>query len=227
MGEIDADGDLLGAVRSYSAVELGELASVNPRWVLDEAAREYRALLAAGVRLNRCHDIATTERVLLARSGQHDEPVHAAAIAARAAGLPAPQQPAEPDGQQEGLFATSTKAATDPVMLANALNNQRARLHDPAVRLLAAAESACALLAVEMTAYGLPWDAVEHDRLLTSVLGPKPLPTLRPVRLQELATQIDVAFGGPVNPDSAAEIRRAVQRNGWAWFEQWVRDGRF
>jgi hypothetical protein len=92
---------------------------------------------------------------------------------------------------------------------------------DPAkFALLATAESAGGLVAAEMTAFGLPWRADVHNRLLTEVLGPRPPATaglaLRPARLGALATQISAALGAvrPVNPDSPAQLLRALAAAG-------------
>ncbi len=86
--------------------------------------------------------------------------------------------------------------------------------------LLVAAESAGGLVAAEMTAAGLPWHADVHDRLLTEQLGPRPPatagPPLRPARLSALAAQISAALGAvrPVNPDSPAQLLRALAASG-------------
>ena len=77
-----------------------------------------------------------------------------------------------------------------------------------------------ALVAAEMTAAGLPWHADVHDRLLTEQLGPRPPatagPPLRPARLSALAAQISAALGAvrPVNPDSPAQLLRALAASG-------------
>jgi DNA polymerase I-like protein with 3'-5' exonuclease and polymerase domains len=82
-----------------------------------------------------------------------------------------------------------------------------------------------------MTVAGLPWRPDEHDRLLTELLGPRPAVAARPAgtapaaagplppqpaRLAELAGQITAAFstGLPVNPDSPAQIVRALAAEG-------------
>jgi DNA polymerase I len=86
--------------------------------------------------------------------------------------------------------------------------------------LLVAAESAGGLVAAEMTAAGLPWRAEVHDRLLTEQLGPRPPattgPPLRPARLSGLVAQISAALGAvrPVNPDSPAQLLRALAASG-------------
>jgi DNA polymerase-1 len=87
---------------------------------------------------------------------------------------------------------------------------------DPArLRLLAAAESAGALAAAEMSFDGLPWRPDVHDDLLAGLLGPRPPRGSRPRRLAELAGQITAAFGGrQVNPDSPAQLVRAFAADG-------------
>jgi DNA polymerase-1 len=86
--------------------------------------------------------------------------------------------------------------------------------------LLAAAESAGALAAAEMTEAGLPWRADVHLRLLAEQLGPRPPVTarlpLRPAKLNAIAAQISAALGAarPVNPDSPAQLLRALRASG-------------
>jgi DNA polymerase family A len=87
--------------------------------------------------------------------------------------------------------------------------------HPGRFALLAAAESAAGLVAAEMGQDGLPWRADVHAALLTSMLGDKPVPGLRPPRLADLAAQISAALGGrPVNPDSPAQVLRALAAAG-------------
>jgi DNA polymerase-1 len=71
-----------------------------------------------------------------------------------------------------------------------------------------------------MTAVGVPWRADVHDALLAELLGPRPPattgPPLRPARLAALATDISAALGAvrPVNPDSPAQLLRALAASG-------------
>src|SRR5579859_5065630 len=89
--------------------------------------------------------------------------------------------------------------------------------HPERMRLLAAAESAGALAAAEMSFDGLPWRADVHDSLLAGLLGPRPPRGSRPRRLAELAELIGSAFSGrPVNPDSPAQLVRAFAAEGLA-----------
>ncbi|MGH3395133.1 MAG: bifunctional 3'-5' exonuclease/DNA polymerase, partial [Streptosporangiaceae bacterium] len=87
--------------------------------------------------------------------------------------------------------------------------------------LLVAAESAGGLIAAEMSAAGLPWRTDVHDQLLTELLGPRPPGPAapagpRPPRLADLVAQISAAFGDgrPVNPDSPAQLVRALATDG-------------
>src|SRR5262249_57543765 len=82
--------------------------------------------------------------------------------------------------------------------------------HADRFALLVAAESAGGLVAAEMGFYGLPWCADVHNELLTALLGPRPVPGLRPAKVADLAARISEALGRPVNPDSPAQVLRAL-----------------
>lgn len=73
--------DLAAAVR-----ELEETS--HPRWIWADTREIYPALLGAGVRLARCHDLALTEGLLLGYEGRYGEPRSAQAAHARLHGLP-------------------------------------------------------------------------------------------------------------------------------------------
>lgn len=200
----------------------------GPRWVLGSAAEIYPALLRAGVRLARCHDVRLAEALLLAYGGRFGEPASLQAAWARLRGLPVPSpgSTAEPRGGQEELFPlASAVGAAGPgdaerlralvaVHADQLLRTARAE-HPERLTLLTAAESAGALAAAEMTADGIPWRADVHDAVLTELLGPRPGGGLRPPRLARLADEISAAFGGrPVNPDSPAQLVRAFAADG-------------
>jgi DNA polymerase family A len=188
------------------------------RWVWSSAGEVYPALLREGVRVARCHDVALAEGLLLAREGQprQDEPP----------GEPArgPDPGAAPRYRQDALFETAQPAARDTAASLDALTAAHAgqlrrieadECHERFAALVAA-ESAGGLAAAEMSFAGLPWRADAHDALLAGLLGPRPLlPTARPARLAELAAQITAALGGrPVNPDSPAQLIRALAAAG-------------
>lgn len=199
-------GDLPGAVR--------ELEAARPRWVWADTRDAYPPLLAAGVRVGRCHDLALTEGLLLAYEGRYGEPRSARAAHARLHGLPVPDEPPDDPGT---LFPPEPLPAE---AAAEVLADQLARiaaLPDPGrFRLLVAAESAGALAAAEMAHDGMPWRRDVHDALLTEMLGPRPVHGMRPAKLQALADQVSAAFGRPVNPDSVRQLVKAFKDAGVA-----------
>jgi DNA polymerase I-like protein with 3'-5' exonuclease and polymerase domains len=177
----------------------------------------YPALLRAGVRLARCHDVALVEALLLARDGPHGEPATLAAAWARLRGEQAPRQFMARPGAQQALFEPDEPGLPEggaldalTAVYADQLRRIAADEAPSRLRLLAAAESAGGLIAAEMSFDGLPWRVDVHDELLAGLLGPRPRSGSRPRRLTELAEQITAAFGGrPVNPDSPAQLVRA------------------
>jgi hypothetical protein len=201
------------------------------RWVWPDTAEIYPALLQAGLRVERCHDAALTERLLLACEGQPGQPAFLAAAAARLRGLPVPQEPRPARaGAQDSLFdvaggtqddlarATATLADLIAVQAAQA-GRLAASPHPGRLGLLVAAESAGGLTAAEMTAAGLPWRTDVHNQLLTEMLGPRPpgvRSNQRPARLAELVERISAAFGigKQVNPDSPAQLVKALAADG-------------
>ena len=63
----------------------------RPRWVWAATPELYSALLAAGVRVDRGHDLTLTEGILLAADGRWGEPRSLPAAWARLQGLPVPE----------------------------------------------------------------------------------------------------------------------------------------
>jgi DNA polymerase family A len=197
------------------------------RWVWAAAAGVYPALLRAGVRVERCHDIALAETLLLAREGRPGEPASLAGAWARLRGAAAPAfpggRPAAPSRPgQDALFDPADPdfpdpgAALDAVIEVHADQQRRiaADEHPGRFALLVAAESAGGLIAAEMAFDGLPWRADVHDQLLTELLGPRPVSGMRPAKVADLAARISGALGRPVNPDSPAQVLRALAANG-------------
>jgi len=204
--------------------ELLDQLAAGHRLLWDATSLTYPALVGAGIRVERCHDITLTERILLGRQGVFGAPCSARAVHARATGTPVPDDPVRTEASAEPtLFepgAADERAEAAPVdsieVMRVALVDQLRRIdHDRALGLLIAAESASALAAVEMGSTGLPWRAEVHLGLLDSMLGPRPRAGERPTRLAQLAAEINDAFGFPVNPDSAVDLRAAFRRVGF------------
>jgi hypothetical protein len=229
--------DLPAAVAGYER----SAGDGDVRWVWPCGPEVYPALLRAGVRVARCHDVALAERLLLGREGRGDEPATLAAAYARLHGAPVPAERAAPGaqgarpgerppgrqrGQQGALFeaarteTTDARAVLDALTAVHADQLRRIAADERPARFgaLVAAESAGELVAAEMTFAGMPWRADVHDRLLADMLGPRPPAALagtRPARLTELAGQISAALGGrPVNPDSPTQLVKALAAAG-------------
>ena len=216
------------AVPDLGAAVASLEAGGDVRWVWPSATQVYPALLRAGVTVARCHDVRLITALLHARDGQAgSEPAAAAALLAERAAAVGGAAPARSDPGQlsfdggqsgdPGLVAVMDDLTTvhSGQLAAISADKQPARFG-----LLAAAESAGALAAAEMTEAGLPWRADVHLRLLAEQLGPRPPATarlpLRPAKLNALAMQISAALGAgrPVNPDSPAQLLRALRASG-------------
>jgi DNA polymerase-1 len=215
-GQSKRAADLAGLM---AAVE----AEHAPRWVLPSAEELYPTLLAAGVRLARCHDLALTESILLAAAETPGSPRNLAAAWARLHGLTEPPDRPPPSRTDVPTLFEPDRgvlpAAADPVKAALEVHTDQQRRidadpHPDRLRLLVAAESAGALAAAEMTHHGLPWRADVHAALLTELLGPRPALGARPARLAELVERIEAAFGGPVNPDAPGSVVKAFKKAG-------------
>ncbi|MFI0486088.1 bifunctional 3'-5' exonuclease/DNA polymerase [Actinomadura sp. 9N215] len=218
------DGSIAGPVQRVldlvAAVAERERADA-PRWVWASTARLYPRLIEAGVRVGRCHDLELVESLLLGHAGRYGEPRSVRAAWARSRGEPVPpdRRPQE-ESAQASLFDDDREqeASGDDIEHVVAVHavQQRAIAGLDGFALLAAAESAGALVAAEMGHDGLPWSADEHDALLTDLLGPRPSGGLRPRKLQDLADRISTAFGQRVhvNPDSPAQILKAFAAAG-------------
>ncbi|MFF2390075.1 bifunctional 3'-5' exonuclease/DNA polymerase [Agromyces sp. NPDC058104] len=249
---------------------VAELEQQRPRWVWSDVRRWYPALLAAGVRVERCHDLLLAGAIVegsadvVAARAADDEPrprwlaaapnlagddgvaaaAAAPATAARATALFEFDEfegfdddavaPAEFDvggdsasastsspGASAGLAAASDELAGEvPVeaVVAEYLRQMRlveASARPRAMRLLLAAESAGALIGVELQAAGLPWNRAVHEAVLERELGPKPKPGWKPARMEALALEVRAALEQPtVNLDSQVELLRALRRAG-------------
>ncbi|WP_235934578.1 bifunctional 3'-5' exonuclease/DNA polymerase [Agromyces humi] len=126
--------------------------------------------------------------------------------------LEAPAEPSAP------LPATDAAAPTVAAVL-DELARQLALVEasdDPnALRLLLAAESAGALIAIEMRVAGLPWNRAVHEAVLEAELGPQPAPGRKPARMDELAARVRLDLGAPgLNLDSQVDLLRAIRGAG-------------
>ncbi|MFI9641468.1 bifunctional 3'-5' exonuclease/DNA polymerase [Micromonospora sp. NPDC051925] len=217
-GPVEVVDDLPGAVAAREA-------AAHPRWVWAAGAAVYPPLLRAGVRVERCHDVELTEALLLGHAGRWGEPRSLAAAYARLTGAavppdPPPRPPAPPGHGQAVLFEAvpgppAPGIDTLTLVYADQLAQVAATAHPGRFRLLVAAESAGALVAVEMAAAGLPWRADVHDAILAELLGEVSPVGGPPRRLAELAARIADAFGvRQLHADSPAELLRAFARVG-------------
>jgi DNA polymerase-1 len=234
----DAPGAAPGVVRVRRVADLStavrELeASDQPRWIWADTGRFYPDLLRAGVRVARCHDVVLVDEILAAREGLFGAPRTLGAAYARLHGLPVPDvgrlgaatEAVGAEGPtQEALFEPDDTGLPPDLDQLSALievyQAQQTALESssPALRLLAAAESAGALAAAEMTHAGLPLDPRVHAENLTGLLGPQPAigaQVPRPAKLQDLADRLGVALGSPtLNPDSPAQVLKALSLAG-------------
>ncbi|MDH2442359.1 bifunctional 3'-5' exonuclease/DNA polymerase [Amnibacterium sp. CER49] len=253
------DGAADGTAERVPAAALPErvagLEAAGVRWVWDTAA-VYPALLAAGVRVERAHDVRLARAIL--RGTTVPLPAYA--------NLPRDGWDEPSADPADGLFALD-RAAADVSAADEHRRQQQVVAASPrpgALRLLLRAESAGALAAAEMSAAGLPWRADEHERILAGLLGPRVPSGQRPEALEVLVAHIREALGAPrLNPDSPVELVRALRAagltvettrsselrrlehpviepllsykklsrlhtaNGWHWLDTWVADGRF
>ncbi|GEP34698.1 bifunctional 3'-5' exonuclease/DNA polymerase [Nocardioides szechwanensis] len=191
-------------------VEAREADAGETRWAWDDTARWYPPLLAAGVRVERCHDL---------RLGHH--------LLRRA---PAVDQQLLEGEQSEHWDRLGPSAPSAPTLFSidDTAEHLRADLEDarqlaavaaspeaPRLGLLLAAESSGALVAAEMTHAGVPWRVDVHERLLRDLLGPRPPRGARPQRLEALVAEVREAFEAPgLNPDSRPELLAALRRAG-------------
>lgn len=184
-----------------------EIEPARPRWVWADTSSLYPHLLALGLRAEQCRDLKMVH-TLLARSRMAKltlDPVWTRAEGPISEDLPSlldlPGTRASPDlDSLERQFSVQEQAI--------AASSQPGKL-----KLLAAAESAGALVACEMGYWGMPWDVAEHDRLLVQQLGERGLG--RPAKLTALVERIRTELNRPtLNPDSQPDLLRALRGAG-------------
>lgn len=212
-------GELAGVVREFEAQ--------RPRWVWQRAQDWYPELLAQGVELERCHDLALCGAILA-----HSEFTAHTDYAKNSVKLtqdddvpPRILQPPPPPADQGALFEDLSPAAPGAGLaelkaefaaqqqaVADLTTDNQCRQR---LQLLLAAESACAIIAVEMQHAGVPWREELHQQILADVLGPRPAPGHRPPALEALCAELRTILNSPgLNPDSPQDLMRALHRNG-------------
>ncbi|WP_405218138.1 bifunctional 3'-5' exonuclease/DNA polymerase [Agrococcus sp. Ld7] len=176
------------------------LAAAGARIVWQDAKVIAGALLDAGVRLERVRDVRLVHRILVDARGLEPE--------ARWA------RPLHADG--EGLFSMAPEAEPLDALAAQLALQEAAIGDDAGLRMLAAAESMGAVLSVELSRQGLPFDRARHDALLVDALGERAAGATRgarPRRMEALASEIRTALAAPsLNPDSPQEVLQALRR---------------
>lgn len=189
------------------------------RWVWDDTARWYPAVLAAGGRVGRCIDLRLCRRILRSALAARDTALAAAPVDAWDAAVQEARvtRPTHARLFDDALFDVSPPDdELDPVAELRAQLDAVASSTAPgALRLLVTAESAGALVAAEMLHAGLPWRADVHERLLEDALGPRVPYGVRPRRLEEIAAVVRERLGDPsLNPDSPADVLKSLRRTG-------------
>lgn len=191
-----------------------------PRWVVSDTPKWYPALLAAGVRIDRAHDLRLAHAILARSSLVTDRSALTAADEWDAGPATAPAV-----GQAETLFDVAGgrgRPKEVPHGIDAALTEfarQQAALEtatDPGrLRLLLAAESAGGLVAAEMHAAGVPWDVTEHERILEDLLGPRPAAGAKPSKMLAAAEEVRTALDDSrVSLDSPTRLLTALRNAG-------------
>src|SRR5665648_418922 len=214
--EATDDGQLLARVTVQARdlpAAVAEREAGRLRWVWDDTSRRYPALLAAGVRVERCHDLRLCHAIL-----------RGSALCADSALATAPPGPwdaarAEPLPVAPSLFDDEPATVHDHLDVPEELARQLAAVAGSTapgrLRLLLAAESTGALIAAEMRHDGLPWSVQAHDELLTRLLGERPRDGRRPAKLEALAEQVRTLLGQlDVNLDSQPDLLHALHLAG-------------
>lgn len=210
--------------RTQMAATVQELELAHqPRWVWDRAGNWYPHLLAAQVRVEKCHDLALCQNILLQSVFTASTGYHQQAVA-----LPPETQFSASSSDrrhvgQESLFDSPavgpSTTSWDLDTVYRELSAQKAAVqsstHPARLTLLLIAESAGALVAAEMHDVGIPWREELHRRLLNDLLGPEPGNHARPDKLEALAVRLRTALNAPaLNPDSPQELIKALHRCG-------------
>lgn len=191
------------------------------RWVWHDTASRYPALLAAGVRVERCYDLRLCHQILAA-SSYVTEPTQLRATKDWAVATETGETVKPQSGPALFEIDATPQRRGAPDSLAAALeefDRQRAALEGASnaqkLALLLSAESAGALIAAELSHAGVPWDETEHDRILTEALGERPPVGAKPDRMVRLGEAVRVALGDPrASLDSPPKLLKSLRAAG-------------
>lgn len=183
------------------------------RWVWADTAAVYPRLLDAGVRVARAWDLRLVHAILRhARTVVDDHGLRARTEWDADTAAPA-------DG--DTLFDLGDAASGIPETVDAAVAEYRRQIAaiasseaPGALRLLCAAESAGALIAVELHTAGVPWSRAAHEDLLERELGARRGGGL-PARIEQTATVVRAALDDPAaSLDSQPRLLRSLHRVG-------------
>ncbi len=219
---LDGDADELGRDRIDSADLTSWIGSAEarwaPRWVWHDTPQWYATALADGIRVARCHDLRLCHAILRdsvlvddAAAVRTAAEWDAAAHVDEEAGAPALfelDDAGRPSGPPSDVDAAVAEFGRQRSAIAGSPEPGR-------LRLLTAAESAGALVAAELRAAGVPWDAAAHDRILVDTLGERRPGGGQPVKLAAAAERVREVLGDPAaSLDSQPKLLRALHRAG-------------
>ncbi len=211
--ELAPDGSAGPRIR-LSAADLPEWVRAQegedaPRWIIRSAKDLYPVLLSAGVRLGRTHDLVLCHAILRDTAAVARPLAPSPRWIRREAVDEAPalfdvdddERPDDPVGEALEQYAAQRRVIDDSA--------------DGRLTLLCSAESAGGLVAEEMRAAGLPWNAAVHDEILTATLGARPASGGLPRRMVELGDEVRAILGDPsLHLDSQPKLLRALHRVG-------------
>ncbi|MFC9918822.1 bifunctional 3'-5' exonuclease/DNA polymerase [Agromyces binzhouensis] len=225
-GGLHLERDAADVPREVARLE----AEAAPRWVWRDTREWAPALLDAGVRVGRCHDLRLCGAILAsstatagAGSVVRDRPrwlpvgPAEAALGAAAPVVSVDRGPALFEVEPEsGPEQAASPSAADLVVEHDRQAALAAASDRPsAMRLLLAAESAGALIAAELRRAGLPWRRSVHERVLEEALGPRPPLGRKPARMDELAARVRRELEAPsLRLDSQVDLLRALRAAG-------------
>ncbi len=214
-------GEPRGAPRQYSwdgfVAEVAVREPERPRWVWADTSSWYPRLLAAGVRVERCVDLRLSHAIL--RNSELTAGTEFARAAPNSWDEPSPDEHSDAPERSDGLFVLEPDVVVTPCDPLAEFLRQRTTVASATepnrIGLLLAAECAGALVASEMRFAGLPWRVDLHEQLLVSLLGPRPEQWERPKKLGAVLERVREKLNAPdLNPDSPAELIKALQRAG-------------